>query len=233
MAQRWLIAVAAPREAQAVMRGLGQGEQIPDLWTPFAAGDQFDIVRTGVGKANAAGAAARALDITRHRGVLSVGIAGALPGAGCGPGCGLGDVICATRSVFADEGVGTPGGFIPLSEVGFGCFPDGEMGVDHDRSLVEALAPISDHAGVIATVSWCSGDDACARGVVARTGAIAEAMEGAAVALAARQIAPWLGTGELRVISNTTGDRDGQVWALQESLKKLSGVLGPLADALV
>lgn len=210
------------------MRGLGLGETLPDLWVMSSPHDRFDLIQTGVGKANAAGAVARALDAKRHRGVLSVGIAGALPG---GP-CALGDVVLATRSVFADEGVGTPDRFIPLSEMGFGCFPDGAMGIDHDPAFLDALGPISDHAGAIATVSWCSGDDACARGVATRTGAIAEAMEGAAAALAARRLAPGLSTGELRVISNTTGDRDKQAWALQESLEKLSRVLGLTADAL-
>jgi len=77
-------------------------------------------------------------------------------------------------------------------------------------------------------VSWCSGDDGCAEGVVARTGAVAEAMEGASVALAAQLVDSTIRTSELRVISNTTGNRDKQVWDLDASLKALTQVIGSL-----
>ncbi|HCT45637.1 MAG TPA: hypothetical protein DF699_10535 [Phycisphaerales bacterium] len=94
------------------------------------------------------------------------------------------------------------------------------------------LEPFCTRTGPIATVSWCSGSDACAQGVVERTGAICEAMEGAAVALAARRIDPGIATAELRVISNTTGDRSSQRWALDDSLRSLRAVLGRIAQAL-
>ena len=61
----------------------------------------------------------------------------------------------------------------------------------------------STSSGPTATGAQCSGTEAAAREIVRRTGAVAEAMEGAAVVHAARR----LGTAgiELRVISNTTG----------------------------
>lgn len=182
---------------------------------------------TGVGKSNAAGAAALSLDPARHTAALSVGIAGALPASGLG----LLDCVVATRSVFADEGIGTENGFIPMSDAGFGPFPDGSMHADHES--IPFLDVLDDaRRGVIATVSWCSGRDGCARGVVERTGACCEAMEGAAVALAARRIDPSIATGELRVISNTTGDRAAQRWELDGSLERLRDVLGRVGDAL-
>ena len=116
--------------------------------------------------------------------------------------------------------------------IGFAPFPSNQMGMDHDRELTAALGSITDTSGIIATVSWCSGDDGCARGVVNRTGAIAEAMEGAAVCVAAQMIDPNIRTGELRVISNTTGDRKAQIWDLGLALGRLThvcerlGVLG-------
>ena len=69
------------------------------------------------------------------------------------------------------------------------------------------------------TVATCSGSDAAAAEVARRTGAIAEAMEGAAVVHAARRLAtPAI---ELRAISNTTGDRAAQVWDLPSALQSL------------
>ena len=74
-------------------------------------------------------------------------------------------------------------------------------------------------AGPIATVATCSGTDDAAREVVIRTGALAEAMEGAAVVHAALRLdLPGI---ELRSISNTTGDRGQQRWDLPRGLSAL------------
>ena len=229
VASRWLIVVAAPREVRAVLDGLGASElEIPEAWSIARMGSGFDVLYCGVGKSNAAGATARHLDLNTHCGVLSVGIAGALPGSGLG----VGDVVGATCSVFADEGIGADSGFIPMSDAGFGAFPDGSMHATHDPDLLDQLNPCCTHSGPIATVSWCSGSDACAQGVVNRTGAICEAMEGSGVALAARRLSPALHTAEIRVISNTTGDRASQKWALDDALTRLSDVLGRFSQAV-
>jgi futalosine hydrolase len=54
-------------------------------------------------------------------------------------------------------------------------------------------------------------------------------MEGAAVALAAVRLG--LAFGELRVISNTTGDRARQQWDLKGALARLTDVIGRLRAA--
>lgn len=206
-----------------MLDGLGATDvALPSAWARVRV-DRFDIVMSGVGKSNAAGATARAIDPDVHNFVLSVGIAGALPGAGLE----MCDVVIADRSVFADEGIGADSGFIPMSDAGFGAFPDGSMHATHDTSLFNLPDAT---IGPIATVSWCSGSDACARGVVDRTGALCEAMEGASVALVANRVDPSIRTGEVRVISNTTGDRASQRWALDESLDRLREVLGRVAS---
>ncbi len=217
--QRTLIVVAAPRECRSVLDGLGAHDLLlPSAWAPVRVG-RFDVVMSGVGKSNAAGASARAINPDVHNLVLSVGIAGALPGSDLE----LCDVVVADQSVFADEGIGADSGFIPMSDAGFGAFPDGTMHATHDPTQLGLSDPT---IGPIATVSWCSGSDACARGVVDRTGALCEAMEGASVALVANRVDPSIRTGEIRVISNTTGDRANQRWALDESLDRLREVLG-------
>lgn len=213
---RVLFAIAAPAEWGAVAAGLGANAVQPRPWTAAALSSFIDGVLTGVGKANAAGAVARVLDPGRHRLVLSLGVAGAL-GQG---GPAIGDAVCSTASIFADEGLETGEGFRTCAEMGF---PLGEFqgnAVPPDAGLVGLLKPVCAAAGPVATVSTCSGTDARRDQVVARTGAIAEAMEGAAIGLvAARLGVPF---AELRVISNTTGARSRQVWDLKRALGALT-----------
>src|SRR5690606_35090252 len=202
---------AAPAEARAILRAFGfsQDRPEPPSWTPFPLDDAFDLVLCGIGKANAAGAAARFADPARHARILSLGVSGALPDAPLS----LGQAVLATASVFADEGLQTDETFSDCAAMGFplGDFPG--AAVPLDPALHTALRPLADAAGPIATVSTCSGTDDLARTVRARTGAIAEAMEGAAVALVAHRLG--LPAAELRTISNTTGRRGDQRWDLR------------------
>ena len=64
--------------------------------------------------------------------------------------------------------------------------------------------------------------------MTARTGAIAEAMEGGAVGVSAARVGGGVWFSELRVISNTTGDRAGQRWDLSRALARLSETAGRL-----
>ena len=232
MRDRLLIVVAAPLEAEAVLRGLGtDGSGIGVAWELVRAG-RHEVVVCGVGKANSGGGVARVLDPAVHRGVLSLGIGGALPGSGLE----LGDVVVGRASVFADDGIETPGGYQGLAEMGF---PVG-MGLDDVRvegdgvacdlelGLDERFQGCVVRSGVIATVSTCSGTDARAREVAGRTGAVCEGMEGTAVGLSVRRISGEVAFGEVRVVSNTTGDRSRQRWDLRGAL----GVLERIAAVL-
>lgn len=247
---RWLLVVAAPREWQAVVEGLtragagaglaagvgsgvgsGGGVEVPRAWRLVPLGAAVDGVLSGVGKANAAGAAARVFDASRHAAVVSVGIAGALPGSGLGPG----DVVCAGASVFADEGLERPDGatgvaFVDCAGLGFPLGDFAGSAVPVDAGVEAAMVRAGARAGRIATVSTCAGTDARARLVAARTGACAEAMEGAAVGLAAHRLGAAF--GEVRVISNSTGDRDAQRWDLPRAFSGLSALAGALGGAL-
>ncbi len=214
-----LLVVAAPKEAQALIAGLGgrSGEIRP--WAPVPVTDRVDLVLGGIGKVNAAGAVLLALDPGRHRTVLSVGVGGALPGA-CLP---IGACVSATESVYADEGIATPGGFRTTDALGFPLGPFQHGRLPTDPGLLELLRPGVDADARVATVSCCSGTDEGAREVVCRTGAALEAMEGAAMAHAVRRRWPEgsVRAGEVRVVSNTTGDRDRQIWSLDDALDRL------------
>lgn len=222
----WLIIVAAPREARAAVRALG-ADNIPPVWD-LADLARACVVRSGVGKWAAAGAVARFYNAERFAGVLSIGVCGSFSSA-TGGAPPIGSVLLADPSVLADEGVQTPSGFLGLEAIGFG---EDAAPIRADAASLRALAPLADAVGPIATVSACSGTNDAARAIVARTGAIGEAMEGAACGLAARRIDPAARFAELRVVSNTTGDRGSQVWDLDGALARLGAVLGPALEAL-
>lgn len=221
MRGRVILAVATPLEAAAVLRGLKRGDlPVPAEWRPQDVGGGFELLITGVGKSNAAGAVGRLLDVSRHSAVLTLGVAGSLGPAGPG----IASLVLATACIYADEGIETPEGFADCAIMGFplGPFPGSAAPVD--AGLLAALKPASVLAAPIATVSTCSGTDARAAEVFGRTGAAAEGMEGAAaVHIAARMGVP---AAELRAISNTTGDRTRQVWDIRAALAALSGVIG-------
>lgn len=213
---RMLLIVAAQSEARAVAGDRASGI-LP--WTATPIADGVDLVLSGVAKANAAGATAAAIARGRYGAVINLGVCGTLPGSPAA----IGDVVLATRSVFADEGVESHAGakWEPMVALGFPTAIEGD-GVAGDAELLRLLRPRAAHSGVIATVSTCSGTEARAAAVVTRTGAIAEAMEGAAALLAAARLG--VPGAEIRVVSNTTGERANQKWELKRALAEMCEV---------
>lgn len=239
-----LLVVAAPAEAAAVAAAfdpsrIASKEATPVRWGAVILRQGVEMVVTGVGKANAAAGVARVFDPLRHLAVVNIGVGGSLPRSGLG----LLDVVVASRSEYADEGVRTPGRFIDMAACGFppGQGMDGAevkrtaMGVEGDTALVARLCErLPARAGVVATVSTCSGRNRLAVQVVERTGAIVEAMEGAAVGFTVRRIAHEAGVKtafvEVRVVSNSTGNRAKQRWDLKGALGRLGEVARGIAE---
>lgn len=199
---------------------------------------------TGIGKVNAAIAAARLASPANCAAVINLGICGALPRRGLtGDARYLapGSVVVATQSVYADEGVATPEGFLDCTAIGFPlsgpspAVPEVFLGsrIETDQGLrgkiLDALGPTA-LAAPIATVSTCSGTDALAEAVATRTGAAVEAMEGAAIGHALAVLhhgrIPFC---EVRVVSNNTGDRASQRWDMKTALEVLGRVAGSIA----
>lgn len=219
-----MFVTAAPIETAAVLRGLGAAGAEVARWRVAWVGARCGVVQTGVGKAAAAGGAGVALAGVGDACVVNIGIGGTL-----GAGAALGAVVVGLRSVFADEGVATPEGFIPLARLGFPISPVTGDGVDADGALAARFAVPGALCGVIATVSTCSGTDTLRDAVIARSGAVAEAMEGAAVGLVAQGLGlPFV---EVRCISNTTGDRSGQVWKMNEALAGIEAAVRSVVGA--
>ncbi len=206
---RVLVVTAVPAETDAI--GLHDGVQ---------------VVTGGIGRTNAA--ATTTESILKHgpfAAVVNAGVAGVLPGGKLA----IGDTVVASACVYAEEGLLTPAGFVDMAAMGFslGDFEGNTVPVD-DR-LLSRLAGLF-HTGPIATVATCSGTLAAAESVAQRTRAVAEAMEGAAVVHAARRLG--VPAIELRVISNTTGDRDSQKWDLAGALVVLGRSAGEALAAL-
>ncbi len=220
LAPRLLLVVAAPAEALAVSEAFGKPPPAKD-WLFTRVAPRVDLVRTGVGKANAAGAVASILAAKEHGVVLNLGIAGSYTDPVGIPFLALGSTLVASRHLFADEGVETPGGFVSLASLGFATGLSGDS-VDADPAVLAALSPLGWPQAPIATVSACSGTRARADQIARSTGAWAEGMEGAAIALAAARFG--VRYGEVRIVSNTTGDRDRQEWNLKLALARLAEI---------
>ena len=184
------------------------------------------VVVGGIGRTNAAAATTQAiLEHGPFDVVCSVGVAGSLPGSELA----LGETIVAEACIYAEEGLQTNDAFLDMNAMGFplGDFNGNRVPVD-ERLLARLQCHV--RSGLIATVATCSGTDLQAGTIQRRTGAIAEAMEGAAVVHAARR----LDTAgiELRTISNTTGDRDRQQWDLSGALEAMARDLPPLLQQM-
>ncbi len=231
-AGHWLIVCAAPTEARAVGRAFDEArfsatDSAPVRWDAVPLGAGVDLLVCGVGKANAAAGVARVLDPARYGVVLCLGVAGALPRSKLQ----LGQAVLATHSAYADEGFQTPGGFTDIARRGFGPgmgTPVSGVSIPCCGALRDRLRALADREGVVAAVSTCSGRDRLGVKVVERTGAVAEAMEGAAVGFTVARIAYESGTpisfGELRVISNFTGNPARQRWDLDGALARLGRI---------
>ena len=180
----------------------------------------------GVGRTNAAAATTRALiEEGPFEAVLSVGVAGSLPGIE--PALDPGALVIGSESVYHEEGLLAPEGFRDMNGLGFPLGPFEGNRIPADPGLLGSLRPLGT-CGPIATVASCSGTDDAALEVRRRTSALVEAMEGAAVLHAALlQGVPAI---ELRAVSNTTGDRDQQVWDLPAAFEALATTL-PLVEA--
>jgi futalosine hydrolase len=168
---------------------------------------RVEVLRMGVGPVNAAHAVTLALTRSRPRAIVVCGIGGAYPGSGLA----IGDVACADSECYGDLGATSPSGFLDLQAMGFPL-------VDGPPPIYNVL-PMqvfpSTRRGRFVTMSTCTGVEATARSIAARTGGAVENMEGAAVAhIAAIYGVP---VGELRGISNLVTDRDTRAWRINDA----------------
>ena len=124
--------------------------------------------------------------------------------------------MLGTRSIAADLGAETPDGFLSVEELGFGSSV-----LSADPRLLESLrSALPDAvAGDVLTLATVTGTAGTAERLATRfPQAVAEAMEGYGVAVAAAGL-PF---AEVRAISNPIGPRDRAAWRLKEAFGALS-----------
>ncbi|WP_433531060.1 futalosine hydrolase [Micromonospora sp. CA-263727] len=205
-----LVVTAVPAEAEAIQAGLAE---------PTVA-----VVPVGVGPAVAGAATARLLALAEaagrpYRGVLSAGVAGGFSGL-----VAVGGTVLGSCAVAADLGAESPGGFIPVDQLGM---PPELLGggtvVTVDPELLSTLRAALPTAtvGPVLTVSTVTGTAASTEALRRRhPDAVAEAMEGYGVAVAASHAG--VPFAELRTISNPVGPRDRDAWRMRDALTALT-----------
>ena len=161
----------------------------------------------GVGPVNAAHAVTLAITRSQPSAIIVCGIGGAYPESGLQ----IGDVACAETECYGDLGANSPGGFLDMQSLGFAVVagPPPLYNV-----LPMQLFPAPRRVRFV-TMSTCTGTDAAARALAARTGGAVENMEGAAVAHVAA--IHGIAAGEVRGISNLVTDRDTKTWRITEA----------------
>jgi futalosine hydrolase len=183
-----------------------------DALRPILDPELVVVEAVGVGPAAAAAGTARLLARRDYRAVVSVGIAGGFPGR-----ADVGGTVLAARAVAADLGAESPSGFLPIEELGFGSSV-----LEADPVLLKALQTALPDAvtGDILTLSTVTGTaETTVRLTTRFPQAVAEAMEGYGVAIAAADAA--VPFAELRSISNPVGPRDRAAWRLPEAFAAL------------
>lgn len=179
----------------------------------------------GMGKVNAAHAAALMIAEFSPDSLLIFGVGGAYPSSGAV----VGDIVLAQVEIAGDEGVLTHDGFKDMEYIGipllktatseiFTTYPASESLL---KQALRTLAASSEPGrtgvrfGPFITLSTCTGTTARARELEERYHGLCENMEGAAAAQVAELHAvPWL---EVRGISNIVEDRDMQKWDIPKA----------------
>ncbi|WP_088106113.1 futalosine hydrolase [Halalkalibacter urbisdiaboli] len=212
--KRILIMTSVRAEQEAVERGLGTETG-------------FEVAVAGVGLAQAAATTAAKLAVEHYDLVINAGIAGGFVGR-----ASIGSIVVANEIIAADLGAETAEGFRSLEDLKLG-YSWVSVEVAAADSIVEALkrTGLAVGSGPILTLSTVTGTANTAEELLVRhPNAVAEAMEGFGVAVAAKQFnIPVL---EIRTISNLVGPRDREAWRLKEALVSLELASSVLAEVL-
>lgn len=216
---------AVQAEMDAVLRGLSLA--VPGGAAAREAAPAIQVRLAGVGPASAAAATAAELAGGAYDLVISAGI-----GGGFAEHAPVGSLAIASEIVAADLGAETPEGFSDVEKLGFGS---ARVPVDADLSarwadlLLAAGLPCC--RGPVLTLSTVTGTAATAKLLAERVpGAVAEAMEGHGVAVAAHRLG--LPVMEIRAISNAIGPRQRELWRIGDALKALEQACSFLPEVL-
>jgi futalosine hydrolase len=198
------------------------------------AGQEAVLCAGGMGKANAAHAAAVLITGFQPSALIIFGVGGAYPSSGAN----VGDIALASEEIHGDEGVLTSEGFKDTEHIGiplvqkenalfYNRFPScKKLFAAAHKTLSPKKMSGRIHTGRFVTLSTCTGTSARAKELEERYKALCENMEVAAAAQTAIiHGIPWL---EVRGISNIVEDRDLKKWdipraarAAQEAIQQI------------
>jgi futalosine hydrolase len=164
----------------------------------------------GVGLASAALALGVLVAAISPDEIIMVGSAGALPGSGLEAGqlAVASSEILSEFGVFSEAGIGK-GEALGVQGVNQEIFLDQEM-AGHLADAAGSTSAV--HVGRFLTVVGVSADSRLAEARAGKFSAIAENMEGFALALASERFR--IKAGEIRGVSNLAGTRDKKTWNL-------------------
>jgi futalosine hydrolase len=181
------------------------------------------ICVAGVGKINAAAATAALIERHKPRLVINTGCAGAYPGSGLA----IGDLAVASVEILGDEGALTSLGWLGLREMKLPYLVQGTRRYYNEIPLSchvsEKAVQLADYCGIglargrFVTVSTCSGTTLKGEELVHRFGALAENMEGGAVALVCLRYG--VDCLEIRGVSNLVEERNLDNWDIPRAVE--------------
>jgi len=222
-----LVIAAVPRETVLLEASLGNSSRMEAGGLNAVEGllgkVRVVVCAGGIGKVNAAIATTAMIERMQPRLVINTGCAGAYPGSGLS----IGDLAVASEEILGDEGVITSGGWLDFRAMGLPLLVQGEQryyneipfsGHAIDRAVqLAALHGTALPRGRFITVSTCSGTQKRGEELVQRFGAIAENMEGAAVALTCLRYG--IDCLEIRGISNQVEERNMKGWDIPAAVE--------------
>jgi futalosine hydrolase len=196
-------------EAGLLLEGLEESGketvQGKDFYRGTHKGRGIALSLCGIGKTNAAHAAAILCERFRPARLCVLGVAGAYPDSGLR----IGDIALGDREIYGDEGLMAEDMFMTMDAMGMplAIAGDTEYYNEFPLSVPEGLGALV-KTGAFVTVSACSG--ALRRGLEMgrRFNALCENMEGAAVAHVG--VFNNIPVTEIRAISNIVEDRLGR-----------------------
>jgi futalosine hydrolase len=205
----------------------GDARPMPPARAAKVPGSRTEVVAIagGVGPVAAAVSTSRVLSRLAGRVdlVVSAGLAGGFLGR-----AGKGEIVLADQAAFADLGARTDDGFLDLA--GLGLDGGTPLPCPAAAPLASTLTGVEVRIGTVLTLATMTGtDERAAELAEAYPDALAEAMEGYAVAVAAREHG--VGWAEVRAISNTVGRRDRSTWDIPAAFAALGTAIAALASA--
>lgn len=225
--KRILVIAAVPQEVVLLEHTLGTTSRMGGIPFPYSEATigrkNIFISTAGIGKINAAGAAAALIERIKPELVINTGCAGAYYGSSLS----VGDIAVASHECLGDEGVATSKGWLDMTCIGLPTVIRGNTRYFNEFQLSkfhaeQALRLAECHGikllrGKFVTVSTCSGSRAHGDELSKRFGAICENMEGGAIA----QICTNYGVDllEVRGVSNIVEERDISKWDIPSSVE--------------